>query len=50
MIKYCPLVPVNHRRESRQHYAALRESPPTFREQHLTKVAFPRYSVPGTPS
>jgi hypothetical protein len=41
VIKYCPPVPANHRRESRRHVAALNESPPNFRERHLTEIAFP---------
>src|SRR2546428_834833 len=46
VIKYCPPVPVNHRRESRRHSAALQESPRRFCEQHLTKIAFPAVRCP----
>ncbi|WBB93344.1 ATP-binding protein [Verrucosispora sp. WMMC514] len=41
VIKYCPPVPVNHRRESRRHKAALNESPTRFRKHHLTEIVFP---------
>ncbi|MDG4834231.1 hypothetical protein O7627_33745 [Solwaraspora sp. WMMD1047] len=40
VIKYCPPVPVNHRREIRRHAAALAEAPIRFRE-HLTDIVFP---------
>jgi tetratricopeptide (TPR) repeat protein len=46
VIKYCPPAPVNHRRESRRHSAALQEAPPNFREQHLTEMAFPAVPCP----
>ncbi|MEU4339434.1 hypothetical protein AB0F59_33135 [Micromonospora lupini] len=46
VIKYCPPVPVNHRRESRRHRRALSESPEPFREQHLTDIAFSAVQCP----
>ncbi len=46
VIKYCPPVPANHQRESRQHSAALQDSPRKFRERHLTKIAFPAIPCP----
>ncbi|MFD9949940.1 tetratricopeptide repeat protein [Nonomuraea sp. NPDC059023] len=47
VIKFCPPVPANHRREGEQHRQALNESPREFREQHLTEIAFPAIRCPG---
>ncbi|MER6558799.1 hypothetical protein ABT300_13830 [Streptomyces sp. NPDC001027] len=44
VIKYCPAVPLKHKRESRRHWAALREAPEEFRRQHLAEIAFPTVS------
>jgi tetratricopeptide (TPR) repeat protein len=46
VVKYCPPVPMNHRRESRRHKAALAEASPRFRRQHLTEIAFPPVRCP----
>lgn len=41
VIKYCPPVPANHRREPRQHRQAWRDAPSKFRKMHLTEIVFP---------
>ncbi|HEX5407983.1 MAG TPA: AAA family ATPase [Pseudonocardiaceae bacterium] len=41
VIKYSESMPLNHQRDSRQHLAALQESPRKFREKHLTRISFP---------
>ncbi|MEU5260613.1 tetratricopeptide repeat protein [Amycolatopsis sp. NPDC021455] len=40
VIKYCPSAQSSQRWESRRHIAALRDSPPEFRDQHLVEPAF----------
>jgi tetratricopeptide (TPR) repeat protein len=47
VIKVCPPVQLNHRRESRLHRAALQEAPAEFRQRHLTDIAFPPVACPG---
>ncbi|MFJ3673340.1 AAA family ATPase [Streptomyces sp. NPDC090106] len=46
VIKFCPPVPVNRRRESQQHAAALHEAPQEFRLQHLAEFAFQPVACP----
>ncbi|WP_329597529.1 hypothetical protein OIE43_15890 [Streptomyces pseudovenezuelae] len=46
VIKVCPPVQLNRRRESRLHFAALEEAPTTFRQRHLTEIAFPPVECP----